>query len=47
MLDGDGQHAADDIQKFFDAVGKTNAALIVGNRMGNSAEMPWLRRKVA
>jgi glycosyltransferase involved in cell wall biosynthesis len=46
MLDGDGQHAADDIPKFFDAVDKTNAALVVGNRMENSAAMPWLRRKV-
>jgi glycosyltransferase involved in cell wall biosynthesis len=45
MLDGDGQHAADDILKFFESVEKTNAALVVGNRMGNSAAMPWLRRK--
>jgi UDP-N-acetylglucosamine---dolichyl-phosphate N-acetylglucosaminyltransferase len=46
MLDGDGQHAAHDIPKFFDAAEKTNAVLVVGNRMGNSAAMPWLRRKV-
>lgn len=46
MLDGDGQHAAEDIPKFFDGVEKTNAALVVGNRMENSAAMPWLRRKV-
>jgi len=46
MLDGDGQHAADDIPKFFDGAEKTKAALVIGNRMENSAAMPWLRRKV-
>jgi glycosyltransferase involved in cell wall biosynthesis len=46
MLDGDGQHAADDIPKFFESAMKTNAALTVGNRMGHPAAMPWLRRKV-
>jgi glycosyltransferase involved in cell wall biosynthesis len=46
MLDGDGQHATDDIPMFFDGAEKTKAALIIGNRMDNSAAMPWLRRKV-
>jgi len=46
MLDGDGQHAPDDILKFFESAERTNAALVVGNRMENSAAMPWLRRKV-
>ena len=46
MLDGDGQHAADDIPKFFYGAEKTKAALVIGNRMENSAAMPWLRRKV-
>jgi glycosyltransferase involved in cell wall biosynthesis len=46
MLDGDGQHAADDIPKFFESVEKTNAALVVGNRMENPTAMPWLRRRV-
>jgi len=46
MLDGDGQHAADDIPDFFDCAEKTSAALVVGNRMENSAAMPWLRRRV-
>lgn len=45
MLDGDGQHAAGDIPAFFASVEKTGAALVVGNRMGNTAAMPWLRRK--
>jgi glycosyltransferase involved in cell wall biosynthesis len=46
MLDGDGQHAADDIPDFFTCAEKTAVKLIVGNRMGNSDAMPWLRRKV-
>jgi glycosyltransferase involved in cell wall biosynthesis len=46
MLDGDGQHAADDIPKFFESAEKANAALVVGNRMENPGAMPWLRRKV-
>jgi hypothetical protein len=46
MLDGDSQHAADDIPEFFDCAEKTKATLVIGNRMGNSTMMPWLRRKV-
>ena len=45
MLDGDGQHAVDDIPTFFDCAEKTRASLIVGHRMENSDAMPWLRRK--
>jgi glycosyltransferase involved in cell wall biosynthesis len=45
-MDGDGQHAADDIPKFFARAEKTGAALVVGDRMGNAAAMPWLRRQV-
>jgi glycosyltransferase involved in cell wall biosynthesis len=45
MLDGDGQHAADDIPKFFDRAERTGAPLIVGHRMDNCGAMPWLRRK--
>jgi len=44
MLDGDGQHAAEDIPNFFNTAEKTGATLVVGNRMANSAAMPWLRR---
>ena len=44
MLDGDGQHAADDIPKFFDRVKKTNAPLVIGNRMENPGAMPFIRR---
>jgi glycosyltransferase involved in cell wall biosynthesis len=45
-LDGDGQHAADDIPKFFALAESSRANLIVGNRMGDAAKMPWLRRAV-
>jgi glycosyltransferase involved in cell wall biosynthesis len=44
MLDGDGQHAAEDIPKFFDCAERTGAAMVVGNRMGDAAAMPLVRR---
>lgn len=43
LMDGDGQHAASDIPRFFETGG---ARLIVGNRMANPHAMPWLRRWV-
>ena len=46
MLDGDGQHAPGDIPAFFGCAEKSAAKLVVGNRMGNSAPMPWLRRTI-
>jgi glycosyltransferase involved in cell wall biosynthesis len=46
MLDGDGQHAAADIPTFLSCTGESHARLVIGNRMGNSAAMPWLRRQV-
>ena len=46
LLDGDGQHAADDIPHFFDRAEKTGSTLVVGNRMENTAAMPQLRRGV-
>jgi glycosyltransferase involved in cell wall biosynthesis len=45
-LDGDGQHAPEDIPNFFSCAGKTGAALVVGNRMDQASAMPWLRRQV-
>jgi glycosyltransferase involved in cell wall biosynthesis len=45
-MDGDGQHAPDDIPKFVSAAENTNAPLIIGNRMANAHAMPWLRRFV-
>jgi len=41
-LDGDGQHSADDIPRFF----ATRADLVVGNRMDTSQAIPWVRRQV-
>jgi glycosyltransferase involved in cell wall biosynthesis len=45
-MDGDGQHAPEDIPKFLACAEKHAAALVVGDRMGNAAAMPWLRRQV-
>jgi glycosyltransferase involved in cell wall biosynthesis len=45
-LDGDGQHSAKDVVKFFEAAERTGAELIVGNRMGNPEGMPRVRRWV-
>lgn len=45
-MDGDGQHVADDIPAFFLAAAQGDADLVMGNRMGNAARMPWLRRQV-
>lgn len=46
MLDGDGQHAAADIPKFFSRAKTSGATLVVGNRMDDCRAMPWLRRHV-
>jgi glycosyltransferase involved in cell wall biosynthesis len=45
-LDGDGQHAADDIPAFFALADRTGARLVSGNRMGNTRRMPLVRRIV-
>jgi glycosyltransferase involved in cell wall biosynthesis len=44
-LDGDGQHAADDIPAFLNCAERTGAELVSGNRMSDSKNMPWLRRQ--
>jgi hypothetical protein len=44
-MDGDGQHAPEEIPKFFARVENNAAALVVGDRMGDAAAMPWLRRQ--
>ncbi|NOS69739.1 MAG: glycosyltransferase family 2 protein [Verrucomicrobia bacterium] len=46
MLDGDGQHSAEEIPRFFKLADTTGGSLIVGNRMGDTIAMPWLRRFV-
>jgi glycosyltransferase involved in cell wall biosynthesis len=45
-MDGDGQHSAADIPVFLRCAEATGAELIVGNRMGNPAAMPLVRRWV-
>jgi glycosyltransferase involved in cell wall biosynthesis len=45
-LDGDGQHSADDIPAFLQCAERSSAALVVGNRMADTASMPWVRRLV-
>jgi glycosyltransferase involved in cell wall biosynthesis len=45
-MDGDGQHSAEDIPKFFESAERTGAKLIVGNRMEKPEGMPRLRRLV-
>src|SRR5881398_3226684 len=45
-LDGDGQHDPSDIPAFLKCAEETGAPLVVGNRMVDSAGMPWVRRGV-
>ncbi len=45
MLDGDGQHDAGEIPLFLQCAERTGAQLVVGNRMENSAAMPFIRRR--
>jgi glycosyltransferase involved in cell wall biosynthesis len=45
-LDGDGQHAPDDIPLFFECAERTGAAMVVGNRLVEPDAMPWLHRRV-
>ncbi len=44
VMDGDGQHDPEDIQRFINAAQSTGADLIVGNRMEDQSTMPFLRR---
>ncbi len=43
FLDADGQHAPDEIPKFLDAACQSGAPMVIGNRMGETSEMPLLR----
>jgi glycosyltransferase involved in cell wall biosynthesis len=42
-MDGDGQHSPDDLLVFIQKAQTSECALIVGNRMGMTKEMPFLR----
>lgn len=43
-MDGDGQHNPQDIPKFLDTWRETKADLIIGNRMDEPKNMPFIRR---
>ena len=43
-MDADGQHSPLDLPQFFEAIGSDRFDLVVGNRMGDTRAMPWLRR---
>lgn len=45
-MDGDGQHAPEDVPGFLSAAAEGEADLIIGNRFENPEAMPWVRRKV-
>jgi len=44
FLDGDGQHDPSEIPAFMEAINRSNADLVVGNRMRNLGSMPLIRR---
>ena len=44
ILDGDGQHLPSEIPNFLTESNATGAPLIVGNRMGDIRDMPFVRR---
>jgi len=46
ILDGDGQHAAEDIPRFIRCAEESGASLVVGNRMHDPQTMPLARRFV-
>ncbi|MBI4336099.1 MAG: glycosyltransferase family 2 protein [Candidatus Omnitrophica bacterium] len=43
-LDGDGQHDPKEVGKFVEHAGRSQAGIIQGNRMINTAKMPFVRR---
>ena len=45
-LDGDGQHAPEDLPALLNCAEKTGVSLVIGNRMNEARKMPWLRRQV-
>ena len=46
VLDGDGQHAPEDLPALLRCAEETGALLVIGNRMRDAGAMPWLRRQV-
>lgn len=45
-LDGDGQHAPEDLPALMRRAAETGARLVIGNRMNEAQKIPWLRRHV-
>jgi hypothetical protein len=45
-LDGDGQHAPEDLPALLRCAGQTGASLVIGSRMHDARAIPWLRRQV-
>jgi glycosyltransferase involved in cell wall biosynthesis len=45
-LDGDGQHAPEDVPALLLRAEQTGARLVIGNRMHAAQKIPWLRRRV-
>jgi glycosyltransferase involved in cell wall biosynthesis len=46
ILDGDGQHLPEEIERFTAAAAATSAGLLIGTRMNDVRDMPLLRRLV-
>ncbi len=44
ILDGDGQHAPEEIPRFLAAANETAAPMLVGNRMSDVEKMPFVRK---
>ncbi|HUJ08848.1 MAG TPA: glycosyltransferase family 2 protein [Verrucomicrobiae bacterium] len=44
FLDADGQHDPDEIPKFVEAACAMNADIVIGTRMTETRDMPWVRR---
>ena len=44
ILDGDGQHRPEEIRRFVETAEREHTKLLVGNRMGDTHDMPWQRR---
>ncbi|PYJ88983.1 MAG: hypothetical protein DME70_03020 [Verrucomicrobia bacterium] len=46
VLDGDGQHLPEEIDRFLNAASSSSAKLLIGTRMNDVREMPLVRRTV-
>ena len=46
LLDADGQHLPEEIERFLAAAAATEAGLLVGTRMSDVGDMPFVRRTV-